>query len=63
MGLQVVDLVGDGDAFGLGSEVVVVDPNRLTAPSSPWVFEASHQFQLLGFDTNNGVSSTGKAIA
>src|SRR3990172_9818253 len=41
VGLYVVDAVGDGDADGLGAEVMVVHEYRLTAPGDARVLETS----------------------
>ena len=48
VGAHVVDAVGDGDAVGLGAEVVVVDGVRGFAPAATGILEVADQFALLG---------------
>ena len=53
VGAQVVDAVGDGDAVGLGAEVVVVDGVRSFRPAATGILEVADQFPLLGIDTDD----------
>ena len=53
VGGQVVDAVGDGDAVGLGAEVVVVDGVRGSFPSRAVILEVANQFTLFGIDADD----------
>ena len=53
VGQRVVDAVGDGQAGGMGAEVVIVDRDRGRFPAHAGVAEASDQLFLLAVDTEN----------
>ena len=63
VGGQVVDAVGNGDAVGLGAEVVVVDGKRGSFPSRAVVLEIAHQFPLLGVDADDRQAAFGEPQA
>ena len=54
IGEQIVDAVRDGDAGGVGSEVVVVDATGREIQTGAWILEVANQFALLGIDTDDG---------
>ena len=63
VGGQVVDAVGNGDAVGLGAEVVVVDRLWGSFPSRAVVLEIAHQFPLLGVDADDRQAAFGEPQA
>ena len=54
IGYQIIDSVRDGDAGGVGAEVVIVDQARRQIPTRAGILEVADQFALLGVDTNDG---------
>ena len=54
IGEQIVDAVRDGDAGGVGAEVVVVDQTGRKIPARAGILEVANQFALLGVDANDG---------
>ena len=60
IGAQVVDAVGDGDAVGLGAEVVVVDGLWRSFPCGALVLEVADQFALFGIDADDGQAALGE---
>ena len=53
VGERVVDAVRDGEAAGLGAEVVVVDRDRLLFPAEAGIAESADQLFFLGVDTED----------
>jgi len=51
---DVVDAVGDGDADGVGAEVVVKDAAGAAFPTATRIPEVADQFALLGVDADDG---------
>ena len=54
VGEQVVDAVGNGEAVGEGTEVVVEDLDGLLFPGGAGVLEVADEFLLLGVDADQG---------
>jgi len=54
IGEQIIDAVRDGDAGGVGAEVVVVDESGRQIPARARILEAADQFALLGVDADDG---------
>jgi len=63
VGCYVVDAVGQGDAFGVGAEVVVVDPGGCLGPGGAVVLEVADQFTFLGVDADDGQAGSGEGFA
>ena len=63
VGGEVVDAVGQGDAVGVGSEVVVVDQGRLLAPGGAGVLEVPDQLALFGVDADDRQALVGEGLA
>lgn len=63
VGERVVDAVGDGEAGGLGAEVVVVDRDGSRFPADAGVAEASDQLFFLGIDAENRGVEAGAVTA
>jgi hypothetical protein len=59
----IIDAVRDGNAAGIGAEVVVIDTPRRAFPTTPGIFEVAHQFALLAIDTDNGQMAVLEAVA
>lgn len=51
---DVVDAIGDGDADGVGTEVVVKNATGAAFPTEASIFEVADQFALLGIDADDG---------
>lgn len=51
---DVVDAVGNGDADGVGAEVVVKNATGSAFPTAAGIPEVAHQFALLGIHTDDG---------
>jgi hypothetical protein len=52
--LNVIKAIRDGDALGVGAEVVMEDSSLLLFPASAWVLEVAHQVALFGVDADDG---------
>lgn len=63
IGVQVVDTVGDSDAVGVGTKVVIVDQYGLRAPGGACVLEATDQLLFLCVDADQGPMISYKFIA
>jgi hypothetical protein len=63
MGEQIIDAVRDGDARGIGAEVVIVDPAGRQIPARPGIFEIADQFTFFGIDANDGETAALKSVA
>ena len=61
--LDVVDAVGQGDALGFGTEVMVVDEGGLLAPGGAGVLEVADQLPLLRVDADDGRAGSGEGLA
>jgi hypothetical protein len=53
VGEQVIDTVGDGDADGIGTEIVIIDAHGRAAPLDAVVPEVADQFSFLGVDADD----------
>jgi hypothetical protein len=54
IGEQIIDTIRDGDAGGVGGEVVVIDSAGRPIPARAGILEVANQFALLGIDANDG---------
>src|SRR5439155_20189424 len=63
IGLKVINPVGDRQAPALGTEIMVLDPDRLPTPESTVVLELTHQFLLLGVDADNRIAAAAELVA
>lgn len=63
IGKQIVDAVGDGDAGGVGTKVVIVDQPGRQIPTRTGIFKVSDEFAFLGVDTNNGQATALEALS
>jgi hypothetical protein len=63
IGEQIIDAVRDGDARGIGAEVVIVDPAGRQIPARPGIFEIANQFTFFGIDANDGETAALKSVA
>ena len=61
--VHIIDAVRDGDAAGIGAEVVIIDTPWGAFPTTPGIFEVAHQFALFTIDTDNGQMAVLEAIA
>ncbi len=55
VGPRVVDAVGDGEALGIGAEVVVLDLFGTAVPLGAGISERADEFLLLGIDADDRV--------
>jgi hypothetical protein len=62
IGEQIIDAVGNGDARGIGAEVVIVDQAGRQIPARPGIFEIADQFAFFGIDANNGETAVLKSV-
>lgn len=62
IGEEIIDAVGDGDAGGIGAEVVIIDRARRQVPSRTWILEVTDQFALLGVDADDGEAAVLEAV-
>ena len=63
IGEQIIDAVRDGDARGIGAEVVIVDPAGRQIPARPGIFEIADQFTFFGIDADDGETAALKSVA
>jgi hypothetical protein len=63
IGEQIIDAVRDGDARGIGAEVVIVDQAGRQIPTRPGIFEIADQFTFFGIDANDGETAALKSVA
>lgn len=63
IGEQIIDAVRDGDARGIGAEVVIVDQARRQVPAHPEIFEIADQFAFFGIDANDGETAALKSVS
>jgi len=54
IGEQIIDAVRDGDARGVGAEIVVVDHAGRQIPARAGILEVADQFAFFGVDANDG---------
>ena len=60
---DVVNAIGNGDADGIGAEVVIENPSGAAFPTTAWIPEVAYQFTLLGIDTDDGQMTTLETVA
>ena len=63
IGARVVDAVGDGEALGIGGEVVVVDEFGAAVPLRAGIAEGADELLLLRIDADNRDAVGGAALA
>src|SRR5437773_3133911 len=63
IGLELIDSIEDGQAEGLGSEIVIVDEHGLSAPGAARILETTDQLLLFGINADDRLSLAGKAQA
>ncbi len=63
IGEQIIDAIRDGDASGIGAEIVVVDPAGRQIPARTGIFEMADQFAFFGIDANDGETAALKSVA
>jgi hypothetical protein len=63
IGEQIIDAVRDGDARGIGAEVVIVDPAGRQIPARTGIFEIADQFAFFSIDANDGETMALKSVA
>ena len=63
IGAGVVDAVGDGEAVGVGAEVVVVDELGAAVPFGAGITKPADEFLLLRIDADEGTVVGGAALA
>jgi hypothetical protein len=60
---DVVNAIGNGDADGIGTEVVIKNAAGAAFPTTAWVPEVTDQFALLGIDADDGQMTSLEAVA
>ena len=63
IGDGLVDAVRDGNADGIGPEVVIMNGPSIVIPTSALVFEVADQFALFGIDADDGQVAPPKTLA
>jgi hypothetical protein len=56
VGLRIVDPVRNGDAFGGGTEVVIIDSSGGSFPFGAGIFEVTNQLPLFGIHAQNRIA-------
>ena len=51
--MEIVDAVRNGDADGIGAEIVIVDAPRGAFPTMAGILEVAHQFAFLAVHADN----------
>ena len=62
VGEGLVDSVRDGNADGIGAEIVIMNRPSILIPTSAVVFEVSDQFALFGIDADDGQVAPSKTL-
>ena len=60
---NIVNPIRNGDADGIGAEVVIENPSGAAFPTTAWIPEVAYQFTLLGIDTDDGQMTTLETVA
>ena len=60
---QIIDAVRDGDARGVGAEVMIVDQAGRQIPTCTGIFEIADQFAFFGIDADDGETTALKPVA
>lgn len=63
VGDGLVNAVRDGNADGIGAEVVIMNGPSIVIPTSTMVFEVADQFALFGIDADDGQVAPPKTLA
>ena len=63
VGLWIIDAEGEGDARGKRAKVVVVDGGGDVLPLTARILKVTHQFPLLGIDTDDGIAVTAETTS
>jgi hypothetical protein len=63
IGEQIIDAIRDGDAGGIGAEVMIVDPAGRQIPTRTRIFEMADQFTFFGIDANDGETAALKSVS
>ncbi len=63
IGEQIIDTVRDGDAGGVGAEVVVVDRTGRQIPTRAGILEVADQFALLGVNADDRQAAALKSVS
>jgi hypothetical protein len=62
IGEQIVDAVWDGDAGGVGAEIVVIDQAGRQIPARARILEVADQLALFGVDADDGQGAALEAL-
>src|SRR5215471_21325191 len=60
---NVIDAIGNGDADGIGTEVVIENAAGAAFPTTAWVSEVTHQFPLFGIHADDRQMTALEAVA
>ena len=60
---DIVDAIRNGDADGIGAEVMIENAAGATFPTTAWVAEVPYQFTLFGIHADDGQVTTLEAVA
>ena len=52
--VDVINAIGNSDADGIGSEIMIIDAARLAFPAAAGISEIAYQFALLAVDADDG---------
>jgi len=63
IGEQIINAVRDGNAGGVGAEVMIVDQAGRQVPTSTGISEMADEFVLLGIDANDGETAALESVA
>src|SRR5437899_3746714 len=63
VGVQIVDPIGNGHAFCLRTEIMVLNQDRVAAPHPAVVLKLAHQFLFLGVHTDDRIAAPGELLS
>jgi hypothetical protein len=61
--VDVIDPIGNGDAEGIGAEVVIIHATRGTLPATAGILEVADQFPFLAVDADDRQMTSPEAVA
>jgi hypothetical protein len=60
---NIINPVGNGDAYGIGAEVVIIDATRGRFPTTARIFEIADEFAFLAVDADDGQMTALETVA
>ena len=60
---NIINPVGNGDAYGIGAEVVIIDATRDRFPTTARIFKIADELALLAVDADDGQMTALETVA